>query len=178
MNRIALLIALSLSVLAFEVRAEVLGSAGTSLSYELESNGRSYATIQPWSVRAGYGHRLGDLYFEYSQSESTQGTTFVQVGKLRQEFIVFAKRVLATRWALRPFVAAGPGLHIDTVSTQLGSSNRQDAGQAEPLFAAVGGLQLRPSKNVEINFEGRAAASPSYEPNPQFSAGLFFGFRI
>lgn len=178
MKFLASLIAVLICIFAFDVQAEVIGSAGTSLSYELEANGRSYATIQPWSVRAGYGHKLGDLYFEYSQSESTQGTKLVQVGRMRQEFIVFAKRVLTTRWVLRPFVAAGPGLNIQTVSTQLGSVNRQDAGQAELLFAAACGLQLRPSKNIEINFEGRAAASRSYSPNPQFSAGLFFGFRI
>ena len=178
MRFVASLIALMISAFAFNVRAEVIGSAGTSLAYELETNGRTYSTIQPWSVRAGYGHKLGDIYFEYSQSESTQGTKLVQVGKLRQEFIVFAKHILTTRWVLRPFVAGGPGLQIETVSTQLGSANRKDAGQVEPLFAAVGGFQLRPSKNFEINFEGRAAAARSYEPNPQLSAGLFFGFRI
>lgn len=158
--------------------AQSITSVGTTLNYQLASNGRTYETRQPISFRAGYRFQWADVFGEYSYVKSATGTDLVSIGLQSHEFLVWIRKFDPTAYTFKPYVALGAGAHYDVVSTRFAQDTSRDPGEFEVLAAAVGGLQIRLSRNVEFSFEGRASAAPSYRPNPILGVSSYFNLLL
>lgn len=154
----------------------VIGSVGTTINYQLSSNGKNYEATAPFAVRGGYRFHFADLFAEYSNVRSSTGTDMVSIAQSNQELLFWIRRSDPTAPNWKPFIALGAGAHLQTVTTRFGGQRESDPGAFEPVGAVATGIEIRILKMVELTFEGRATTAASYTPNPLFGFGGFLSF--
>lgn len=176
--RVAFVIIL-LVVFSSTVQAGVIGSLGTNLTYEYAADGRTMEYRNPFSLRAGYRFRPVDAYFEYSRFQvNDDGTPMVGVWREHQEFIFWMRRLQPINPRVSPYGAIGTGYQIDRVETRFAHESAGASDVPQPLVAIAAGLRFVINKSFDLQIEARAAASPTYSPNPLLGLGAALGIAF
>ncbi len=152
-----------------------LVSMGANVNFQMATSGRSYDVATPFAVRLGYRFAFADLIGEYSYVKSSSGTEMVSIAQSNHEMILWGRKRFPLTSRLRPFVAVGAGLHVQTVSTRFGSSSEDESGTS-PLAASAGGIELKLTPRLALSVEGRGTLAEGYSPKPLLGLASYLSF--
>jgi hypothetical protein len=163
---------------SFACAGEVVGAVGTNLNLQLASNGRTYQTTAPLSVRAGYRFSFADILAEYSYIHSSTGADVVSISQSNQEFLFWIRKGDPTAHKFIPFIAAGAGAHYQIVETRFNNQTDRIPGTLEAMAALAAGVELRIYRGLALTLEARATAAEGYAPNPLLGLGSYLNFEF
>jgi hypothetical protein len=167
-----------LLLISLTAHAEPIFAIGQNLVFETSSDGRSFDTRQPLSVRGGYRFSEADVYLEYSRFQASTGGQSMVISREHQETIIWGRKIFRPDWIVAPYLAMGGGVEWELVNLNFGSQSINENGFAQMMAAVALGARVLVWSNFDLQLEGRLSLAPDYNPNLLPALGVVAGFSF
>ena len=162
--------------------AAPFAEVGRAAALIRESEGVGYRVDSPWAARFGWGFAQIDALVEAQVFARAQSDSSGSIASFEKQATVWARKIFAISYAVKPFVALGAGMRQESLNTVYFGKEAAMSGKPVWLAAASFGAYW-PFSISEFNgwgaeLEIRLATSPGYAPNPQLGATGFLAYRF